>query len=206
MLERIKELEATQNYTQMLDELRKHESILTQAYSQVSSFITDPTITGILKALEEISISTTSLLRHCSSLLEDQIADAPLAGEQEVSTITSTPISSVRARDDTFTLTELEALSAETPEKELSEDANTINAKFWYIKGGQNESSEISASGNEIFSKILVNVLKQQGAGLAEKFSISPLGYEALLSHQFQNSIGQIVKTYGEEFTLIKLF
>ena len=205
MLERIKELETTQNYTQMLDELRKHESILTQAYTQVSSFITNPTITGILKALEEISISTTSLLRHCSSLLEDQMTDAPLAGEQEVSTITSTPISS-RARDDTFTLTELEALSAETPEKEHSDDTQTINTKFWFIKGGQNESIEKSVARNEIFGKILVKVLKQLEAGLAEKFSISPLGYDALLSHQFQNSIGQIVKTYGEEFTVIKLF
>lgn len=205
MLERLKELETTQNYSEMLNELRKHESISTQAYIRLSSLITNPTIEGILKALAEMSVSATSLLRHCNTLLEEEIVDAPLAGETEVLS-SSSSAETPRERGDTFTLNTLQTLLSEIPPSETSEEGGTISIKFWFIKSGTSESIELNVSEKDVFIKILLNVLKQIEAEPEEKFSISPLGYEALLHHQLQNSSGQIVKTYGEEFTLIKLY
>ena len=206
MLERLKELETTQNYSEMLNEIRKHESISTQAYIRLSSLITNPTIEGILKALSEMSVSATSLLRHCITLLEEEIVDAPLAGEIEVSSTSAVSHDISRDRDDMFTLDSLNILLAETTPSELSKEDTMIVAKFWYIKGGTNEVIELTVSEKEIFVKILVNILEQIEASSEEKFSISPLGYEVLLRHQFYNSFRKIVKTYGEEFTLIKLY
>ena len=206
MLERLKELETTQNYLEMLNELRKHESITTQAYARISSLITNPTIAGILKALEEMSVSATSLLRYCSDLMEEGTVTAPLAAEADVSSTISVSADTTRDRDNMFGLDDLQTLLSEVPPKEVSEEGATITATFWYIKGGKNESIELNLSEREIFGKIIVDLLKQIEVGSDEKFSISPLGYEALLRHQLQNSFGQIVKTYGEEFTLIKLY
>ena len=206
MLERLKELETAQDYSEMLNELRKHESISTQAYARVSSLITNPIIAGILKALEEMSVSATSLLRHCSDLMEDETIATPLAAEADVSSTISVSAETTRDRDNMFSLDDLQTLLSEISPKEVSKDSETINATFWYIKGGKNESIELSQSDREIFGKIIFDILKRIEVGADEKFSISPLGYEALLRHQLQNSFGQIVKTYGEEFTLIKLY
>lgn len=206
MLERLKELETAQNYTEMLNELRKYESISTQAYSRISSLITNQTVAGILKALEEISVSMTSLLRHCSTLLEEEIIEVPAAGETEVSSTIAATADISRERDDTFTLDVVESLVSKITPDEPTKETTTLSVKFWYIKGGQNESIDLTVSEKEIFGKILLNLLKQIQVSPDEKFSISPLGYEALLRYQFNNSIGQIVKSYGEEFTLIKLY
>lgn len=206
MLERLKELETTQNYLEMLNELRQHESISTQAYARLSSLITNPTIAGVLKALEEMSVSATSLLRHCSTLLEEQIVAAPLAGEIEVSSTIATPADTSRDRDNMFTLNILQRLVAEVPQSDDSGEVTTIPAKFWFIKSGKNEFIELTVSEQEIFAKTLVNILEQIEVKSVEKFSVSPLGFEALLNHQLQNSFRSIVKTYGEEFTLIKLY
>ncbi|MFW9904846.1 MAG: hypothetical protein ACFFFH_10980 [Candidatus Thorarchaeota archaeon] len=206
MLERLKELETTQNYSEMLNELRRHESITTQAYARIGSLITNPAIAGILKALEEISVSTTSLLRHCSDLLEDETIATPLAAEADVSSTISVSVEATRDRDNMFSLDNLQTMLSETPPKEISEEETPISATFWYIKGGQNESIELTLPEREIFAKIIFDILKQIGVESKEKFSISPLGFEELLRHQLQNSFGQIVKTYGEEFTLIKLY
>ncbi|MFX1517074.1 MAG: hypothetical protein ACFFC6_12300 [Promethearchaeota archaeon] len=206
MLERLKELETSQDYSEMLNELRKHESISTQAYSRVGSLITNPTIAGILKALEEMSVSASSLLRHCSDLMEDETIAAPLAAEADVSSTISVSAETTRDRDNMFGLIDLQSLLSEVSPKEVSEEGANINATFWYIKGGKNESIELNLSEREIFGKIILDILKQIEVGADEKFSISPLGYEALLRHQLQNTFGHIVKTYGEEFTLIKLY
>lgn len=206
MEERLKELETTQNYSEILDELRKHQSISTQAYARLSSLITNQIIVGILKALEEMSITSTSLLRHCTTLLGEEIVDVPLAAEAEASSTIAVSVDASRDRDNTFTLDSLQTLLTEIPPREVSEGDSEITATFWYIKGGKNESIELSISEKEIFGKILVTILTQTDASSNEKFSISPLGYEALLRHQLQNSFGRIVKTYGEEFTLIKLY
>ncbi|MHA2244997.1 MAG: hypothetical protein ACXADY_08515 [Candidatus Hodarchaeales archaeon] len=206
MLERLKELETTQNYSEILNELRKHESVSTQAYVRLSSLISNPIIEGILKALTEMSVTATSLLRHCTTLLEEEIVDAPLAGETEVSSNSTVSHDASRDRDDMFTLDSLNILLTETTPSEFSKEDTKITAKFWHIKSGTNESIELTVSEKEIFAKILVNILKQIGASSDEKFSISPLGYEVLLHHQFYNSFSKIVKTYGEEFTLIKLY
>jgi hypothetical protein len=206
MLERLKELETTLNYIEMLNEIRKHESISTQAYARISSLITNPTIAGILKALEEMSISATSLLRHCSELMEDETIAVPLAAEADVSSTISTSVEATRDRDNMFGINDLQVILSEIPPKEVSEEVKTITATFWYIKGGKNESIELSLSEREVFAKIIFDILTQIGVGSEEKFSISPLGFDALLRHQLQNTFGQIVKTYGEEFTLIKLY
>ncbi|UCE14770.1 MAG: hypothetical protein JSV04_06210 [Candidatus Heimdallarchaeota archaeon] len=202
----MKELETAQNYTEMLNELRKHESLSTQAYSRISSLITNQTVVGILKALEEMSVSMTSLLRHCSTLLEEEIIEVPAAGETEASSTIAVTTDTTRERDDTFTLGIMESLVSEFPSGEATKEGATLEVKFWYIKGGQNESIELTVSEKKVFGKILLNLLKQIEVSSDEKFSISPLGYEALLRHQFSSSIGHIVKTYGEEFTLIKLY
>ena len=206
MLERLKELETTQNFTEMLSQLRKHESMSTQAYSQIRSLITNPTVAGILQALEEMSISATSLLRHCTTLLEEEIIDVPLAGGTEVSHSLDAPTETSRERDDMFTLNSLERILREGPTIELSQEDITVTARFWYITEGKNESIEVTMSEKETIGKILLNVLNQIEVKQEEKFSISPLGYDPLLHHQFHNSFGHIVKTYGEEYTLIKLY
>lgn len=206
MLERLKELETTKNYLEMLNELRQHESTSTQAYARLSSLITNPTIAGVLKALEEMSVSATSLLRHCSTLLEEQIVTAPLAGETEVSSTIAAPADTSRDRDNMFTLNILQRLIAEVPQSDDPGEGTTIPAKFWFIKSGMNESIELTVSEQEIFGITLINILKKINVKSDEKFSVSPLGFEALLNHQLQNSFSQIVKTYGEEFTLIKLY
>lgn len=206
MLERLKELETSQNFTEMLSELRKHESVSTQAYSQIRSLITNPTVAGILHALEEMSITSSSLLRHCTTLLEEEIIVVPLARETEVSHSIAAPIEISRERDDMFTLNSLERILREGLAVEVSEDDLTATARFWYIKEGKNESIEVTKSEKDTIGKILLNILNQIEVEKDEKFSISPLGYDPLLQHQFHNSFGHIVKTYGEEYTLIKLY
>jgi hypothetical protein len=210
MLEKLKDLETAQDYIEMLTTLKEYASVLTQGYAQVCSVITNPTIEGVLKSLEELSVSATTLLNYCENLLEGEIPVSARPVEEDVPSTSVASSDTLRerevVRDDTFTLSHLNDLANEYPQKEISKEGSAISAKFWYIKGGQNESVEITESEKEIFGKIIIEVLKKVEADLNEKFSISPLGYEALLTHQFENSFGQITKTYGEEFTLIKLF
>jgi hypothetical protein len=204
--ERLKELETAQNYSEMLNLLKKHESDLTKAYTYVRTLIENPTIIGILKALEEMSISATSLLRHSIDLLDEEIIEAPIKGDIEVSSSISAPMEITRDRDNIFSLNSLNDLAGEFPIKEISRDDVKISIKFWYIKSAQNESIELEISEKEVFGVVLQNVLKKIEADPDENFSISPLGYDALLKHQFLNSIAQLTKLYGEEFTLIKMY
>ncbi|MFX0170695.1 MAG: hypothetical protein ACFE9L_02115 [Candidatus Hodarchaeota archaeon] len=210
MLEKLRELETAQNYSEMLSTLKEYASTLTQGYSQVGSIMTNPTIEGVLRSLEEMSVTATSLLRYCETLLEGDVTVTTLPTQEDVpsSSLVSSEAPREREviRDDTFTINTLNDLISEFPRKEISETGANISAKFWYIKGGQNESVEITRSEEEIFGKIIIEVLQQLEADTNEKFSISPLGFEALLKHQFQSSFDHITKSYGNEFTIIKLY
>jgi len=203
--EKMKELKDQQNYAEMVTLLRKYEANATQWYTQLSSILSeqDPTMTGIFLALEQISISMTSLLRKCNTLLEDGITSIPLEAEPSMSIAVGE--TSTRERDDKFTLNKLKAILENLPSQELTKD-DQEELKFWYIISGKNESREISLSKKEYFGKALTNAIDQIGISSDEKFSISPLGYEALLSTQMQSTVSQIVKSYGNEFTLIKLY
>ncbi|MFX0212381.1 MAG: hypothetical protein ACFFDT_40785, partial [Candidatus Hodarchaeota archaeon] len=162
------------------------------------------------RSLEEMSVTATSLLRYCQTLFEGEVTVTKLPVEDDVSSASiassDTPREREVVRDDTFTLNILNDLIDEIPQKEISKESTRISAKFWHIKGGQNESVEITNSGEVIFGKIITEVLQKLEADSNERFSISPLGFEALLKHQFQNSFDQITKSYGNEFTIIKLF
>jgi hypothetical protein len=210
LLERLKELEVTQDFANMIEELKKHETEATQAYTQLQSVIEDETILGILKALEEISVSVTSLLRHCSVLLGDaEFIEAPLPTEPTLDAASSTPtgVEPVRDRDDIFSLSSLKNLSEEFPHVETAMGDAQITAKFWFItETGEQIAVEKTKSEKETFGKILLSVLDEVKVKPEEKFSVSPLGYENLLQHQFFNSLGSIIKSYSEDFTLIKLY
>jgi hypothetical protein len=204
--EKMKELKDQQNYQEMITLLRKHEANATQWYAQLSSLLSEqnPTITGILQALEQVSLSITSLLRNCNAMLEDSLISVPI--ETEPSTTIATGETSSRERDDTFTLNDLKTVIDGLPSHDISKDDKHQELKFWYIVSGKNESIEISIKEKEYFGKALTQVLDKIDIGADEKFSVSPLGYEAILSPQMQSNVTQIVKSYGNEFTLIKLY
>ncbi len=202
--EKLKELRDQQNYKEMINVLRKHEAMAIEWYTQLSSTSElDPTINGIFLALEQISLSMTSLLRKCSNLLED--SEISISIESEPSTGIPVGDTSSRERDDTFTANILNGLIQNYPSHEVSKE-ETQELKFWYIISGKNESLEISVPQKEYFGESLTQVMEKIGIGLDEKFSVSPLGYEAILLPQMQNNVSTIVKSYGNEFTLIKLF
>ncbi|MFX0084618.1 MAG: hypothetical protein ACFFAU_03010 [Candidatus Hodarchaeota archaeon] len=204
--EKMKELKDQQNYQEMIKLLRKHEAKATQWYAQLSSLFSEenPTITGILQAIEQVSLSITSLLRNCNELLEDSFIKVPI--ETEPSTVIATSETSSRERDDTFTLNGLKTIVDRLPSLSISEDDKVLDLKFWYILSGKNESLEISIQEKEYFGKAILQVLDQINIGVDESFSVSPLGFEAILSPQIQTAVNQIVKSYGKEFTLIKLY
>lgn len=210
MQERLKELEATQDFAKMIEELKKHEIDATQAYTRLQSVIQDETILGILKALEEISVSVTSLLRHCSVLLgEAEFIEAPLPSETPPDTDSTTPtiVEPIRDRDDTFSLSSLKSLSQEFPQSEISSSDEQITVKFWFISETGNQIAvERTKSVKETFGTILLSVLKEVQVKPEEKFSVAPLGFENLLQHQFLSSLGSVAKSYSEDFTLVKLF
>ena len=202
--EKLKELRDQQNYKEMINVLRKHEAMAIEWYTQLSSTSElEPTINGIFLALEQISLSMTSLLRKCSNLLED--SEISISIESEPSTGIPVGDTSSRERDDTFTANILNGLIQNYPSHEVSKE-ETQELKFWYIISGKNESFEISVPQKEYFGESLAQVMEKIGIGLDEKFSVSPLGYEAILLPQMQNNVSTIVKSYGNEFTLIKLF
>ena len=202
--EKLKELRDQQNYKEMINVLRKHEAMAIEWYTQLSSISElDPTLNGIFLALEQISLSMTSLLRKCSDLLED--SEISISIESEPSTSIKVGDTSSRERDDTFTVTILNELIQDYPSHEVPKE-ETQELKFWYIISGKNESLEISVPQKEYFGKSLTQVMEKIGIGLDEKFSVSPLGYEAILLPQMQSTVSKIVKIYGNEFTLIKLF
>ncbi|MFW9778873.1 MAG: hypothetical protein ACFFE8_08465 [Candidatus Heimdallarchaeota archaeon] len=210
MLERLKELEVAQDFASMIEELKKHETEATQAYTRLQSVIQDENILGILKALEEISVSITSLLRHCSTLLgEAEFVEAPTLSETSIDAGSSIPtgIEPVRDRDDVFSLTSLRILSEEFPKIEVTSDDTRVTARFWFIsESGEQLAVERTKSEKETFGNVLLSVLNEVKAKPEEKFSVAPLGFENLLQYQFHNSIGSLTKSYSEDFTLIKLF
>ncbi len=202
--EKLKELRDQQNYKEMINMLRKHEAMAIEWYTQLSSISElDPTVNGIFLALEQISLSMTSLLRKCSDLFED--SEISISIESEPSTGITVGDTSSRERDDTFTVNILNGLIQDFPSHEVTKE-EIQELKFWHIISGKNESLEISVPQKEYFGESLTQVMEKIGIGLDEKFSVSPLGYEAILLPQMQNNVSTIVKSYGNEFTLIKLF
>ncbi len=204
--EKMKDLKDQQNYQEMIKLLRKYEANATQWYAELSSLFSEqnPTITGILQALEQVSLSITSLLRKCNELLEDSFITVPI--ETEPSTVIATSETSSRERDDIFTLNNLKTIIDRLPSHSISKDDKDLDLKFWYIVSGKNESIEISIQEKEYFGKALMQVLDKINIGADERFSISPLGFEAILAPQIQSSVSQIAKSYGNEYTLIKLY
>lgn len=203
--ERLKELENAQEYDKMIDELRKHEAV-THWYSKLSSKMeeTNSMISGILYSVEQLSLTITTLLRHCTSLIEHPTPPTP--AETEASTLISIKGSISRDRDDIFSISTLGEILAELPLKE-SDASEKILFSFWIIVGGENKKIEITVSGAEYFAKALQEALsKIEEIKPNDAFSVSPLGYDALLLPQFRNSASQTHKSYGNEFTLIKLF
>jgi hypothetical protein len=124
-------------------------------------------------------------------------------------TVPSTSIAvgdtSSRERDDTFTINILKGLLQDYPSHEVSKNETQV-LKFWYIISGKNESLEISVPQKEYFGKCLTEVMGKISIESDERFSVSPLGFEAILLPQMQNTVSKIVKSYDNEFTLIKLF
>ncbi len=206
--EKLKSLENSKNYSEMVNELRQNESSMTLWYAKLASLMAEdhPQIAGMLQSLEEISHTTTTLLRKCVMQLDETYAPIPVEIQASTTIGSSTPDSVIRERDDIFSLSSLKTLlQSYTPKEELSGEKKSI--KFWYILGGQNESVELEFSDNEYFLNILIKVLTQiKGLSEDEEFSVSPLGYDPLLLTQFENSVNQILASYSSEFTLIKFY
>ena len=208
--EKIKEIEAKGNYIEVFKELQRYESQLAANYSRLGSLFTEtsPTLEGILIGLGEISMSAATLLRKCIIRLEDESVEVPPTEVTTTITTSTSPITTgiTRDRDNVFTKDNLKEITVETSKIADSEKMETISLKFWYIKEGKSEVIEISSSSTDPFVKVLLKVLDKIKAAPSEKFSISPLGFEEMLRHQFESSLGNLIKLYGTEFTLIKLF
>jgi len=206
--EKLKSLENSKDYSEMVNQLRQNESLLTSWYGKLSSLLAEekPQISGMLQSLEEISITTTTLLRKCAMLLDDDYSPVP-ADIQASTTIGSpTPDAVVRDRDDVFSLSSLKSIQQSLPTKEVS-PGNEQTLKVWYITGGQNECIELTFPENKTFLDMIIAVLlKIEGLKDDEEFSISPLGYDPILLAQFESSIHQILSSYTDEFTLIKFY
>jgi len=208
--EKIKEIEAKGNYIEVFKELQKYQAQLAAQYDRLGSLLAEnsPSLEGILISLGEISMSAATLLRKCIIRIEDESIDTP-STDVTTSIATSTspiPTGQTRDRDNVFTKENLREIMVEAVAIADSEKIENIPLKFWYIKEGKSEVIELSSSNKEPFVKVLLKVLDQIHASPNEKFSISPLGFEEMLRHQFESSVSKLVKLYSTEFTLIKLF
>ncbi len=206
--EKLKSLENTKDYLEMVNQLRQNESLLTSWYAKLSSLLLEerPQIAGMLNSLEEISITTTTLLRKCTMLLDDDYSPVPSDIQASTTIGSSTPEAAVRERDDIFSVSSLKSIQQSLPTKGVSQ-GNEQMLKVWYIASGQNESIELSFRDNQFFIDAIIAVLlKIEGLNDDEEFSISPLGFDPILVAQFGNSINQIVSSYTDEFTLIKFY
>ncbi|MHA1975033.1 MAG: hypothetical protein ACTSW1_18730 [Candidatus Hodarchaeales archaeon] len=206
LADRIKELEAKGDYSGVLKELQKYQGSLASEYSRLSTILGEnhPVIEGLMLSLEELSLSSTAILRKCLLRLEEKTIEA--IPETEVSSkISSVETTTTRDRDNVFTLAELKDLETQLPKVQLTDEDKSVDLKFWYVKEGKSELIEINAKEKTPFVKILIQVLEKSEAS-DEKFSVSPLGFEALLKYQFESPVGQLLKTYDSEFTIIKLF
>ncbi len=208
--EKIKEIEAKGNYIEVFKELQKYEAQLAAHYNRLGSIFGEnlPNLEGILIGLGEISMTAATLLRKCIIRLEDESIETPPTDVTTSIPTSTTPITTgaTRDRDNIFTKGNLKEITVEALVITDSDKIENIPLKFWYIKEGKSEVIEFSSSSNEPFVKVLIKVLDQIKASTTEKFSISPLGFEEMLCHQFESSLGKLVKLYGTEFTLIKLF
>ena len=206
--EKLKSLENTKNFAEMIDELRQNESSMTIWYGKMASIMTEdhPQVAGILQSLEELSQTVTTLLRKCALQLDETYSPIPVEIQASTTIGSPTPDSVIRERDDIFSLSSLRNLKQSfTPREETSSETQTL--KFWYILGGQNESVDLEFPGNEYFCNALIKVLDQvEGLVEDEEFSVSPLGYDPMLIAQFENSVNQIISSYSSEFTLIKFY
>jgi hypothetical protein len=206
--EKLKSLENSKDYLEMVNQLRQNESILTSWYAKLSSLLIDekPQISGMLQSLEEISITTTTLLRKCSMLLDEEYSPVPVDTQASTTISSPSPDTVSRDRDDIFSVLSLKSIQQSLPAKEVSK-GNEQELKVWYIAGGKNECIELSFSENRPFLDAIMAVLgKIEGLNDNEEFSISPLGYDPILIAQFENSINQVLSSYTNEFTLIKLY
>ncbi|MHA1940641.1 MAG: hypothetical protein ACXACP_11620 [Candidatus Hodarchaeales archaeon] len=206
--EKLKSLEGAHDYSEMVNELRKAESALTHWYAKLGSLLTEdhPQLAGMLQSVEEISQTTTTILRRCSMLLDESFASVPAEIQASTTISTQSQEQPSRDRDDVFSLTSLTSILQELPTK--TELSNTeVMVKFWFIIEGKNESVELNIPENEYFISIIIKVLNQiENLTQNEEFSVSPLGFNPLLLPQFENSVSQIVNSYSNEFTLIKFY
>lgn len=192
----------------MVNQLRQNESLLTSWYAKLSSLLVEdrPQIAGILQSIEELSITTTTLLRKCTMLLDEDYSPVPVDIQASTTIGTSTSETVPRDRDDIFSLSSLLAIQKSLPTKDVP-PSNEQVLKVWYIAGGQNESVELSFPDNKHFIDVIIAALsKIEGLKDDEEFSISPLGYDPILVAQFENSINHILTSYTDEFTLIKFY
>jgi len=206
--EKLKSLENSKDYLEMVTQLRQNESLLTSWYAKLGSALVEerPQIAGMLQSIEELSITTTTLLRKCTMLLDDDYSPVPSDIQASTTIGSPTPDTVVRERDDVFSLSSLKSIQQSLPAKEeITGDEQVL--KVWYIAGGQNECVELSFPGNKHFIDVIIAVLsKIEGLNDDEEFSISPLGYDPILVAQFENSINQVISSYTDEFTLIKFY
>ena len=206
--EKLKSLENTKDYSEIINQLRQHESMLTSWYAKLSSSLLEdkPQVAGMLESIEELSLTTTTLLRKCTMLLSDDYSPVPADIPASTTIGTSTPEVTTRDRDDVFSLSSLKSIEQTLPAKETSEGSEQL-LKVWYIASGQNECIEVTVPENQPFLGALIAVLsKIEGLNNDEEFSISPLGYDPILVAQFENTINQIITSYTNEFTLIKFY
>ncbi len=206
--EKLKSLENSKDYSEMVNQLRQNESLLTSWYAKLGSLLVEerPQIAGMLQSLEEISITTTTLLRKCAMLLDDDYSQVPADIQASTTIGGPTPDAVVRDRDDVFSLSSLKSIQQSLPTKEVP-PGNEQVLKVWYIAGGQNEFIELSLPENKPLIDAIIAVLsKIEGLNDDEEFSISPLGYDPILVAQFESSINQILSSYTDEFTLIKFY
>ncbi|MHA1206618.1 MAG: hypothetical protein ACTSSO_03495 [Candidatus Hodarchaeales archaeon] len=206
--EKLKSLENTKDYSEMVNQLRQNESLLTSWYAKLSSLLLEerPQIAGMLQSLEELSITTTTLLRKCTMLLDDEYSPVPADILASTTIGTPPPDTVVRDRDDVFSISSLKSIQQSLPAKEVS-PGNEQALKVWYIAGGQNECIELSFPDNKYFNDVIIAALsKIEGLNDNEEFSISPLGYDPILVAQFESSINQIISSFTNEFTLIKFY
>ena len=149
--EKLKSLEGAHDYSEMINELRKAESALTHWYAKLGSLLAEehPQLAGILQSVEEISQTTTTLLRRCSMHLDESFAPIPTEIEASTTISAQSQDQASRERDDVFSLTSLSNIQQNLPAK--ADLSNTeVTVKVWYIIGGNNESVEITIPENDM--------------------------------------------------------
>lgn len=206
--EKLKSLEHSKDYLEMVNQLRQNESLLTSWYGRLSSLLLEerPQIAGILQSIEELSITSTTLLRKCTMLLDEDYSPVPADIQASTTIGTSTQDTVSRDRDDIFSLSSLKSIQQTLQPKEVSPGTEQA-LKVWYITGGKNEAVDLSFPENKPFIEAIIAVLLKVGEIKDdEEFSISPLGYDPILVAQFESSVNQILSSYTNEFTLIKFY